>query len=74
MLKFAAPDLPERLKTDHYKDQNGNMALTERFLLKRGICCGLGCRHCPYTPKHQAGNKDVSDEVKACLKPTTESN
>ncbi|MCY7348181.1 MAG: DUF5522 domain-containing protein [Pyrinomonadaceae bacterium] len=24
------------------------MILTEVFLLKRGYCCGNGCRHCPY--------------------------
>ncbi|MFT4015995.1 MAG: DUF5522 domain-containing protein [Agriterribacter sp.] len=24
------------------------MVLTESFLLKRGYCCGNGCRHCPY--------------------------
>ena len=23
-------------------------ALSRSFLLKRGYCCGLGCRNCPY--------------------------
>jgi len=32
---------------DYYFD-GGLMVLTERFLLKRGYCCGNGCRHCPY--------------------------
>jgi hypothetical protein len=21
---------------------------TAKFLLRRGYCCGSGCRHCPY--------------------------
>ena len=31
-----------------YYYENGLMVLTARFLLKRGYCCGSGCRHCPY--------------------------
>ena len=28
--------------------EGGLMILTAHFLLKRGYCCGNGCRHCPY--------------------------
>ena len=35
-----------------YYFENGFMVLTAQFLLKRGYCCGNGCRHCPY-PKEQ---------------------
>jgi hypothetical protein len=31
--------------------ENGLMVLTPHFLLKRGYCCGNGCRHCPYPEK-----------------------
>ena len=31
-----------------YYFENGYMVLTAHFLLKRGYCCGNGCRHCPY--------------------------
>jgi hypothetical protein len=31
--------------------------LSKEFLLERGVCCGNGCRNCPYTPKHTKGNK-----------------
>ncbi|MBV9281328.1 MAG: hypothetical protein JOZ41_14705 [Chloroflexi bacterium] len=27
-------------------------ALTAAFLLQRGYCCGLGCKNCPYEPRH----------------------
>lgn len=39
-----------------YYFENGLMVLTAHFLLKRGYCCGNGCRHCPY-PKEE---KDAS--------------
>jgi hypothetical protein len=29
--------------------ENGLMILTAHFLLKRGYCCGNGCRNCPYS-------------------------
>ncbi|MBT3256245.1 MAG: hypothetical protein HN366_07295 [Deltaproteobacteria bacterium] len=63
MLNFSGPDLPQRLKTDRYPDENGNMVMTEKFLIDRGVCCGMGCRHCPYTPRHSAGNRKVSHEL-----------
>jgi len=37
--------------------ENGFMVFTAAYHLKRGACCGSGCRHCPYEPPHLAGNK-----------------
>lgn len=39
----------------HYYFENGLMVFTEAWHLKRGYCCGNGCRHCPY--KHEAVGK-----------------
>lgn len=36
------------IEGEDYYFENGLMVLTSRFLLKRGYCCGNGCRHCPY--------------------------
>jgi len=33
---------------DFYLDRQGRMVFTERYLSRRGYCCGNGCRHCPY--------------------------
>jgi ribosomal protein L11 methylase PrmA len=33
---------------DFYYSPDGNMVFTEAYHLKRGYCCGSGCRHCPY--------------------------
>lgn len=33
---------------DFYFNDAGLMVLTATYLLKRGSCCGNGCKHCPY--------------------------
>lgn len=45
-----------------YYFENGFCVFTSEFLKKRGYCCGNGCRHCPYQPKHTFGNKVLSPE------------
>ncbi len=45
-----------------YYFENGLMVLTAHFLLKRGYCCGNGCRYCPYNTGEDSGhNKNVSN-------------
>jgi hypothetical protein len=44
--------LPPLEEGDFYLDEKtGFLVLTARYLLKRGFCCGSGCRHCPYDSK-----------------------
>ena len=31
--------------------------------IKRGQCCGSGCRHCPYEPRHTKGRVVVSEKI-----------
>ena len=45
-----------------YYIEDGYKVFTEEFHLKRGTCCGSGCRHCPF-PK-----EPVCDE---CEQPAT---
>lgn len=33
---------------DYYFNEQGLMVFTEKYHLKRGYCCGSGCKHCPY--------------------------
>jgi len=35
--------------------ENGLLVFTAAHHLARGFCCGSGCRHCPYEPRHVAG-------------------
>lgn len=37
---------------------DGRMVFTERYHLRRGFCCGNGCRHCPYDA-HGRPRRDV---------------
>jgi hypothetical protein len=33
---------------DCYLDENENVVFTAEYHLRRGTCCGNGCRHCPF--------------------------
>jgi len=35
-------------KLQDYYMEDGRRVFTAHFHLKRGYCCGSGCRHCPY--------------------------
>ncbi|WP_416377307.1 DUF5522 domain-containing protein [Algoriphagus sp. C2-6-M1] len=34
---------------DFYYNDRGLMVFTKKYHLKRGHCCGNGCKHCPYS-------------------------
>lgn len=36
---------------DFYYDDSGRFVMTAHYHLKRGYCCGNGCKHCPYDYK-----------------------
>ena len=48
------------LPTDFYWE-GGRRVMTESYHKRRGSCCGNGCRHCPYDPKHVKGNTKLDD-------------
>jgi hypothetical protein len=42
-------DVPApRLEPEDYYMEGPYMVFTAAYHLKRGYCCGSGCRHCPY--------------------------
>ncbi len=55
---------PPRLKEneDYYMDPKGYRVITASYLARRGYCCGNGCRHCPYFPKHTKGNTVLKED------------
>jgi hypothetical protein len=57
-MKAAQPLEPE----DFYME-GGNLVFTAAYHLKRGTCCGSGCRHCPYGFADGAGVADADDGV-----------
>ena len=45
-------DLDAASEADYYIDPaTGFLVFTAAYLLRRGYCCGNGCRHCPYEKK-----------------------
>ena len=49
---------PQLLPSDFYME-NGKKVMTEQYHLRRGYCCGSGCRHCPFEPKAKKGNTTI---------------
>ncbi len=44
----------EELKEgEDYHLENGYLVFTEAYHLKRGYCCGSGCRHCPWREEEE---------------------
>jgi hypothetical protein len=39
---------PRKLEPEDYYFEGPLMVFTAAYHLKRGSCCGSGCRHCPY--------------------------
>jgi hypothetical protein len=33
---------------DYYLLPDGRLVFTEHYHLRRGYCCGSGCKHCPF--------------------------
>jgi hypothetical protein len=57
---------------DYYINEQGLLVFTEAYHLKRGVCCGNACLHCPYNhenvlkpnhPKNTIDNKDASQGI-----------
>jgi len=46
--KPANPAPPPALSHEDYYYEGPYMVFTAAYHLKRGYCCGSGCRHCPY--------------------------
>ena len=49
----------QKLLPSDFYIENGIYVFTEEFHLKRGSCCGNGCRHCPFFPAHKKGNTTI---------------
>jgi hypothetical protein len=66
---------PEAPENDNHKPpaepdwyfENGLLVYTAAYHLKRGSCCGSGCRHCPYGPRHVEGNQEVQSVCRRAL-------
>jgi hypothetical protein len=51
----AAPKASPALEPEDFYMEDGFIVFTAAYHLKRGSCCGSGCRHCPYRESQKAG-------------------
>ena len=49
------------LPTDFYYE-SGYRVFTESYHVRRGVCCGNRCRHCPFEPAHEKGIKTLKSQ------------
>jgi hypothetical protein len=64
---------PPALEPEDYYYEGPYLVFTAAYHLKRGYCCGSGCRHCPYrglaeaqsaNPSAPAADADVAPDGK----------
>lgn len=51
LLKAVKEKMQRLDEGEDFYWEGGFMVFTRAYHLKRGSCCGTGCRHCPYWPK-----------------------
>jgi hypothetical protein len=51
------PNPPPTLEPEDYYFEGANLVFTAAYHLKRGSCCGSGCRHCPYKQESSDGQR-----------------
>jgi hypothetical protein len=44
---------PPALEPEDYYMEGDYMVFTAAYHVKRGYCCGSGCRHCPYRTEEE---------------------
>jgi hypothetical protein len=49
----------QKLLPSDFYIENGIYVFTKEFHLRRGSCCGNGCRHCAFFPAHKKGNTTI---------------
>ena len=48
MDRSPSPVQPPEMDPEDFYFEGPLMVFTAAYHLKRGYCCGSGCRHCPY--------------------------
>jgi Family of unknown function (DUF5522) len=54
--------MSELVEDEDFYQEGDFIVFTRRYHLKRGYCCGSGCRHCPYDPRWTSGETNLAGE------------
>ena len=57
--------MSEIVEDENFYWEGDFIVFTRAYHLKRGYCCGSGCRHCPYDPRWTSGETRVAREDRA---------
>jgi Family of unknown function (DUF5522) len=60
---------PPALDPEDYYYEGPYLVFTSAYHLKRGFCCGSGCRHCPYKEKENESKEKESESAAQFLPP-----
>lgn len=55
LLQVVKEKLQRLVEGEDFYWEGGYRVFTRAYHLKRGFCCGSGCRHCPYDPQWTKG-------------------
>ena len=56
--------ITELYHKDFYTTKDNLKVMTEECHIRRGSCCGSGCKHCPYWPPYKKMNTNVREDLK----------
>lgn len=59
LLEAAKKTVQQLAEGEDFYWEGGYMVFTRAYHLKRGSCCGTGCRHCPFTPAWSKGTTSI---------------
>lgn len=65
LLRVAKEKIQKLIEGEDFYWNGGFMVFTRAYHLKRGSCCGTGCRHCPYEPQWIKGTTTVARQPDA---------
>lgn len=55
---------PTLVEGEDFYWEGAALVFTARFHLRRGYCCGNGCRHCPYEAEKERRGDEVVEAQK----------
>ncbi|MBL8205820.1 MAG: hypothetical protein JNM09_16415 [Blastocatellia bacterium] len=58
--------MSELIEGEDFYWEGAYMVFTAEFHLRKGQCCGSGCRHCPYEPHWTKGTTTSAPEFSHC--------
>lgn len=64
-MSEKAVTMNEPVEREDFYREGDFIVFTRPYHLKRGYCCGSGCRHCPYDPRWTSGSTAIARDEQA---------